>query len=55
VYWTYLGERVSAEQIAKFYFAEFARVTRDTRRSRSSNAALVEQIRALLEERGLEL
>jgi hypothetical protein len=55
IYWTYQGERVTAEQIAKFYFAEFARVTRETRRSRAGNQALVNQIRALLEERGLEL
>ena len=53
--WTFQGEKVTAEQVAKFYFAEFIRITRDTRRSRSSNQQLIQQIRTLLEERGLEI
>lgn len=55
VHWTFQGEKVTAEQVAKFFFAEFARATRDVRRSRASNQLLLEQIKALLQEKGLEL
>jgi hypothetical protein len=54
VYWTYQGERVSAEQVARFYFSEFARVTRDQRKSRAGNQLLLDQIKALLNEKGLD-
>lgn len=55
VYWTFQGERVNPEQVARFYFAEFARLTRDTRRSRVGNQLLLDQIKALLQEKGLDL
>jgi hypothetical protein len=55
VYWTFQGERVEPEQVAKFYFAEFARTTRDARRSRAGNQLLLDQIKALLQEKGLDL
>lgn len=55
VHWTYQGERVTPEQVAQFYFAEFARATREFRRGKPSNQALLEQIKNLLEEKGLEL
>jgi hypothetical protein len=55
VHWTFQGEKVTPEQVAKFYFAEFARVSRDSKRSRSSNQLLLDQIKALLQEKGLEL
>lgn len=55
VLWTFQGERISADQIAKFYFGEFIRATRDTRRSRSSDQLLLEQIKTLLQEKGLDL
>lgn len=55
VHWTFQGEKVSAEQVAKFYFAEFTRVTRDARRSRGSNQLLLDQIKALLQQKGLDL
>ncbi|HCM38871.1 MAG TPA: hypothetical protein DIS93_02785 [Bdellovibrionales bacterium] len=55
VYWTFQGEKVSADQVAKFYFSEFTRVTRDNRRSRAGNQVLIDQIKALLQEKGLEL
>src|SRR4051812_37836109 len=44
VCWTFQGEKVSAEQVAKFYFAEFTRATRDDRRSKAGNQLLLEQI-----------
>ncbi len=56
VNWTFQGERIDPEQVARFYFAEFVRATRDSRRSRgSSNQVLLDQIKALLQEKGLEL
>jgi hypothetical protein len=56
VWWTFQGEKVVAEQVAKFYFAEFVRATRDSRRARgTSNQVLLDQIKALLQEKGLEL
>jgi hypothetical protein len=55
VYWTFQGEKVAAEQVARFYFAEFVRSTRDNSRSRTGNQQLLEQIRSLLQEKGLEL
>jgi hypothetical protein len=55
IHWTFLGEKVTAEQVAKFYFTEFVRVTRDKSRARGNNQQLLEQIRTLLHEKGLEL
>lgn len=55
VHWTFQGEKVTAEQVAKFFFMEFARATREMRRSRAGNQVLLDQIKALLQEKGLEL
>lgn len=55
VFWTFQGERVTPSQVSKFYFAEFARVTRDVKRSRAGNQMLIDQIKALLQEKGLDL
>ncbi len=55
VYWTFQGEKVTPEQVAKFYFTEFTRATRDSRRTKSNNQMLLEQIKTLLQEKGLEL
>ncbi|MGK5090181.1 hypothetical protein WDW86_21740 [Bdellovibrionota bacterium FG-2] len=55
VYWTFKGERVVAEQVAKFYFSEFVRTTRDSKRSKMGNQMLLDQIKALLQEKGLDL
>jgi len=55
VFWTFQGEKVTPEQVAKFYFIEFARATRDARKTKSGNQFLLEQIKTLLQEKGLEL
>ena len=55
VHWTFQGEKVCPEQIAKFYFAEFVRATRESKRSKVGNQLLIEQIKALLQEKGLDL
>lgn len=55
VHWTFQGERVNPEQVAKAYFAEFVRVSRDVRKSKTGNQLLIDQIKALLQEKGLDL
>lgn len=55
VFWTFQGEKVRPEQVAKFYFTEYTRMTREGTRSRSSNRLLLDQIKALLQEKGLDL
>jgi len=55
VWWTFQSEKVTPEQVARFYFAEFVRVTREQKATRGGNQALLEQIRGLLEEKGIRL
>ncbi len=55
VYWSFQGERVNPAQVARFYFAEFIRMSRDGRRSRTQQKQLLDQIKALLHEQGLDL
>lgn len=55
VQWTFQGEKVNAAQVARFYFVEFVRTSRDQKRSRTGNDLLLEQIKALLQEKGLNL
>ncbi len=55
VYWTYSADRVTPEAVAKFYFAEFVRTSRDQKQSKLGNQMLVEQIKTLLKEKGLDL
>lgn len=54
VKWTFQGEEVKPEQIAKYYFAEFVRATRDRKASTGQNQALLEQIKALLGDKGIQ-
>ena len=51
VAWTFQGERISPEQVARFYFAEFVRASRDMRVSKMGNQLLIRQIEALLLEK----
>jgi len=55
VFWTFHGEKVAPDQVSKFYFAEFAKVTRDQKRSKVGNQLLLDQIKALLQEKGFDL
>ena len=55
IHWTFQSEKVTPEQVAKFYFSEFARATRDARKSKAGNQLLIDQIKALLQEKGLDL
>ncbi len=54
IYWTFQGEKVTADQVARYYFAEFVRMTRGQARSRTNNQLLLDQIKTLLEEKGLQ-
>jgi len=55
VFWSFQGEKVSAEQVAKFYFVEFVQITREHKKSKVGNQLLLDQIKALLQEKGLDL
>jgi hypothetical protein len=55
VSWTFQSEKVTPEQIAKFYFSEFARASRDTKKTKLGNQLLLEQIKTLLQEKGLDI
>ncbi|MDR3608894.1 MAG: hypothetical protein P4M08_16130 [Oligoflexia bacterium] len=56
IFWTFQNEKVLPEQVAKYYFTEFVRATRDNRRStKGNNQLLIDQIKALLQEKGLSL
>ncbi len=54
VYWSFQGEKVSPEQVAKFYFSEFIRATRSTQKSKLGNQFLLEEIKSLLKEKGID-
>jgi hypothetical protein len=54
VKWTFQGEPVKPEQIAKYYFAEYIRATRERKASTGQNQALLEQIKALLGDKGIQ-
>jgi hypothetical protein len=55
VHWMYRSERVESEQVAKHFFSEFARVSREPKKSKPNQKVLLEQIKALLQEQGLSL
>jgi hypothetical protein len=48
VFWTYQGEVITAEQVAKYYFSEFIRVSRAQSIAKDSNQKLYDQLRELL-------
>lgn len=55
VKWTFQGSEVKPEQIAKYYFSEFIRATRERKASAGQNQALLEQIKTLLSDQGIKL
>jgi hypothetical protein len=55
IFWTFQGEKIIPDQVSKFYFAEFAKITRGTKRSQVGNQLLLDQIKALLQEKGFNL
>jgi hypothetical protein len=55
VHWSYRSEKIESDQVAKHFFAEFTRVTREPKKVKPSQKVLLEQIKALLQEQGLDL
>jgi hypothetical protein len=55
VSWMYRSEKVESEQVAKHFFAEFTRSTREQKKAKPNQKILLEQIKALLQEQGLSL
>ena len=55
VHWMYRSERVESEQVAKHFFGEFTRITREQKKSKPNQKVLLEQIKALLQEQGMDL
>jgi hypothetical protein len=51
----YQGHKVEAEQVAKFYFSEFVKCTRQNNTKSLDRDILLDQIKTLLQEKGLNL
>jgi hypothetical protein len=54
VTWTYQGEKVNPERLVKYYFVEFVKASRVARKG-SANQLLLKQIKALLQDQGIDL
>ena len=54
VRWTFQGEVINPERLVKYYFVEFVKVSRIARQ-RSANQQLLKQIKALLQDKGIDL
>ena len=55
VHWSYRSERVESEAVAKHFFGEFTRITREQKKVKPNQKVLLEQIKQLLQEQGLDL
>jgi hypothetical protein len=55
VHWMYRSEKVESEQVAKHFFSDFVRVSREPKKQKPNQKVLLEQIRNLLQEQGLSL
>ena len=54
VIWTFQGEKINLEKLAKFYFVEFIKASRIVKKD-SNNQLLLKQIKALLQEKGIDI
>lgn len=54
VTWTYQGEKVNPERLVKYFFIEFVKASRMARKE-LSNQLLLQQIKALLQDQGIDL
>lgn len=54
IQWMFQGQEINPDKVAKFYFAEFIRSTREKKASKGQNQMLLEQIRTLLQDKGLD-
>lgn len=55
VKWTCRGEQVRPSEVSQHYFSEFVRLTREERALKPNQAQLLNQIKSLLKEQGLDL
>jgi hypothetical protein len=55
IYWNFKGEKVTPEQLGKYFFSEFVMASRDFKKSIGGNKLILEQIKALLNEKGIDL
>ncbi len=55
VQWTSRGERVEVETLARFFFGQFVRATREQKKLKSNQQALLQHIKTLLQDQGIEL
>jgi hypothetical protein len=55
VKWTFQSEPVNPDRLVKYYFVEFVKASRVAPREASSNQQLLKQIKALLQDKGIEL
>ena len=55
VNWSYRSEKVESDQVAKHFFAEFTRISREPKKVKPNQKVLLEQIKQLLQEQGLDL
>lgn len=55
ILWTYRGEKVKPDEVAQYFFSQFARVTRETKKLKPNQQQLLQQIRSLLQDQGLDL
>lgn len=54
VIWTYQGEKVNPARLVKYYFVEFVKASRVAKKG-SPNQLLLKQIKALLQDQGIDL
>ena len=54
VTWTYQGEKVNPLRLVKYYTVEFVKASRTARKT-STNQLLLKQIKALLQDQGIDL
>lgn len=55
IHFAFKGERVKADQVARYYFSEFVKATREQKRGKPQNQALIEQFKKFLEEKGMDI
>lgn len=55
IFWTFKGERVTIDEVARHSFVEFVRYSRDARKAKDTNQVILEQIKQLLQEKGIDL
>ena len=54
VKWTFQGEVVNPERLVKYYFVEFIKLSRNTSQTTQTNQQLLKQIKALLQDKGID-